>query len=138
MPKAYLSRYNEQGARYSSSLDRSGIRTITASFFFLRCFFNICLSFGKLSTNATFANSSAFTFVGHSVNKSPISGDKIIIKSSMSFDDGFGNITYSLHSANVISSSGSTRSKLGSCGVYNVPINELVRFYDGFFYNIYR
>lgn len=85
-----------------------------------------------------FAESSSFTFVGHQNTASLSSGDKIIINSAISFDDGFGNITYAVHSANVLSSSGSTKSKLGACGVYIVPVDELRSFYSGFFYNVYR
>lgn len=79
-----------------------------------------------------------FDFVGHGFNTTAASGDKIIICSAVAIEDGFGDYTYSVHSANVTSSSGATRSKLGSYGVYIIPIDELVHFYSGFYYNIYR
>lgn len=86
-----------------------------------------------------FSGSAAFTLVGYNYNNISLSsGDKIVINSATSFDDGFGNKTYSVHSANVISSSGSTRSKLGAYGVYVIPVDELFTFYSGFFYSVYR
>lgn len=91
-----------------------------------------------LNNPDAFANSNSFTFVGRGFNTSLSSGDKIIICAAIASDDGFGNYTYSVHSANVLSSSGSTRSKLGSYGVYTVPVDELVQFYNGFYYCIYR
>ena len=91
-----------------------------------------------LNNPDAFANSNSFTFAGHGFNTSLSSGDKIIICAAIASDDGFGNNTYSVHSANVLSSSGSTRSKLGSYGVYTIPVDELVRFYSGFYYCIYR
>lgn len=85
-----------------------------------------------------FAGSDSFDFVGHGFNTSVASGDKIIICSAISTEDGFGGYTYSVHSANVTSSSGTTKSKLGAYGVYIIPVDELMTFYSGFYYNIYR
>ena len=91
-----------------------------------------------LNNPDAFTGSGAFTCVGYNFNSTPTAGSKIVIGSSMSFDDGFGNVTYSVHSANVVSSSGSTKSKLGAYGVYLIPVDELMRFYDGFVYCIYQ
>ena len=85
-----------------------------------------------------FAGSSSFTYVGNQNTASLSSGDKIIINSAIPSNDGFGNTTYAVHSANVLSSSGSTKSKLGACGVYIVPVDELLHLYSGFYYSIYR
>jgi hypothetical protein len=88
-----------------------------------------------------FAGSDEFTFIGKNIDKpspSLSAGDKITVGASICVDDGFGNVTCSTHSANVISSTGSTQSKLGSCGVYIAPADDLVKFYAGYYYNIYR
>ena len=71
-----------------------------------------------------FAGSDEFTFIGKNIDKpspSLSAGDKITVGASICVNDGFGNVTCSTHSANVISSTGSTQSKLGSCGVYIAP-----------------
>lgn len=88
-----------------------------------------------------FASSGEFTLVGKNIDKPAPSlsvGDKIIVGASVSSDDGFGNVTYSAHSANVLSTTGSTQSKLGSYGVYIAPADDLVKFYTGYYYLIYR
>ena len=91
-----------------------------------------------LSNPDAFAGSSSYEYIGNGPNTLLAVRDRIIIGSSLPIQDEFGNYTYSCHSAIVLSSDGLTRSKLGACGVYIVPINELVTFYSGFGYSVYR
>lgn len=91
-----------------------------------------------LNNPDVFAGSDEFECIGNSINGTLSSGNKIIIVAAIPSDDGFGNYTYAIHSANVLSSNGSTESKLGSYGVYTVPADELRSFYGGFYYNIYQ
>lgn len=88
-----------------------------------------------------YSGSSSFTYTG--TNGSASTGNKIIIQGSMASDDGFGNSTYAIHSLNA-SSSGSnstsikTTSKLGNIGVYSAPLIDMMGFYSGFAYKVYK
>ena len=88
-----------------------------------------------------YSKSSSFTYKGVGLGTiSAQSGDKIRIELGTSSKDDFGVTTYTTHSVNVISSgtNPSTRSKVGSYGVYTASLQDMYRFYNGFVSLIYR
>ena len=88
-----------------------------------------------------YANSSSFTKIG--INHAAQAKDKIVIDGLKFQADGFGNTTYALHSVIVYSGGASasniqTQSKLGKYGVYNASLNDMIDFYGGAIYRVYR
>lgn len=88
-----------------------------------------------------FAGSSSFAYVGK--NSNAASGNKIIIQASTSSSDGFGNYTTAIHSLNATSSGSNsiairTDSKLGTLGVYSALLIDMMVFYSGYCYVVYR
>lgn len=88
-----------------------------------------------------YAKSTSFTKIG--VNRPAQNKDKIIIDGLKFQADGFGNTTYALHSVIVYSggtgaSNIQTQSKLGKYGVYNASLNDMIDFYGGATYRVYR
>lgn len=74
-----------------------------------------------------YAGSSSFTKIG--TNCAAQSKDKIIIDGSSIQRDGFGYLTYALHSLKVVSSGGAkesilTESKFGQYGVYKASLDD--------------
>ena len=88
-----------------------------------------------------FAKSSSFNKIG--ANCAAQDKDKIIIDGLRFQQDGFGNTMQALHSVIVYSggtnsSNIQTHSKLGSCGVYKASLGDMMNFYGGATYRVYR
>ncbi len=88
-----------------------------------------------------YANSSYFNCLG--TNCSANIGDIIIIRDSLTTSQGVSGTTNAVHSL-IVTSSGAgvtsigTKSKLGSLGVYSAQLADMMAFYKGYKYNVYR
>lgn len=88
-----------------------------------------------------YANSSSFDCNG--TNCSANAGDIIIIRENKYTSDGYSGATNALHSLIATSygagiTSIQTESKLGYAGVYTAPLYDMMIFYGGASYNVYR
>lgn len=88
-----------------------------------------------------YANSTGFDCNG--TNCSANAGDIIIIRESKYTNDGYSGTTNAAHSL-IATSYGAgitsiwTESKLGYAGVYTAPLYDMMIFYKGTNYNVYR
>lgn len=88
-----------------------------------------------------YANSVSFDCNG--TNCSANAGDIIIIRENKYTNDGYSGSTNSVHSLIATSygagiTSIQTESKLGYAGVYTAPLYDMIIFYGGTNYNVYR
>ena len=79
-----------------------------------------------------FANSSAFTYIGE--NCAVATGDRLIIR------DYYGDIKHSvvIQSVNNTPGSSNTISKCGYAGIYTGSLDNILYYYNGYEYKVYR